>query len=334
MSNDSNGSELFECLIWDLYNQKQGRIQYKWFSVAVWVTILIIIISLHSIVIYVTAKVRENQKSSLYVMLLSTFMNQLIFALGTCVGEIISSVIDDLNCTTLKFIYFFEALGKTLTVFGLTSLTILQYLNVISQQRNNQMSTLHRFGKRFNSSAYLVYIWTISIIITLMPIIINEETALPIPSIAAAVVIILYVIVLFKLYTVVNTRVCIKHASRKRINSVRCLQFVKGSGVLLVLTWIPLCAARFSWYFGQTNEFGDTGIYILSHVCVTYPIFQPLLYVFVTREVRAYFCKRTTSKCTGIEVRSTMTSPPRRRNIFTITLYQQQELFVEGHMEL
>ena len=288
MNNFTNSSlPLKLCVIWDLYNHRVGRVKLALFSATLWGAILTTIVGINFFVNFVTYRIRSLRNSPFYGIIFSNFLNQLIFGVSICAGEITSSVITDINCTQLKVIYFFQVMGELSIILGIIALAILQYLHLKSREINNQMSTIGRFGGQINIIFHLGYIWGVSIVLSIIPILIDHKSVITMPSLAAGIGLILYIIGMVKLYQLINAR----HLQSANDKLRHSLIFIKGSGLLILVTWVPDCTARMFWFLRKTNIVGDISLYFLSHCSVMYPVLQPLLYIFITKEVRDYLHK-------------------------------------------
>lgn len=287
MSNLTN-STIKRCLVWEVKNNRVVKTQMNSYMAVIWGTILLAVIVLEFIVIYATTKIQNLRRSPLYWMVISTFVNQALFGVTICIGEMTLCLGGPVGCISLKILHFFESLGKQSTVIGLTSLTLLQYLSVMSKS-NNKMTTIDRYGKEFNIAIHLLYIWGISTLLSFIPVFIEHKVAITVPCLVSAVVLVFYIMLLCKLYVAINTRVGLPHVQSSDVRLVRSLRFIKGSGLLLLLTWIPACTARLSLFVRNATVQEDSkGISVLLHFSIIYPLCQPLLYIFVTREVRMY----------------------------------------------
>ena len=197
----------------------------------------------------------------LSIIVISNFVNQLVFAISICAEEIVAHLVLR-SCIYLKILYFFQVLGELSTVLGLMALTILQYKKLTSSEINNTMLRCNSSKPQHIIFYHLAYVWGISIILSFIPILINHKLVLTIPSLAAGIAIIIYIATMFKLHKNINARHVIRHTIYGNITLVRSLRFLKGSGVLLILTWIPPFIALLFWllFKNQNSRAMNSGI--------------------------------------------------------------------------
>lgn len=282
------------CLIWDLFNYKQGRIQHDGYSTIVWTCILGAIVVINISIFVIRIKVPLYCTNIMYVLALSTFLNQALYGTSLCVGEILSLVMDRLSCAVLKQIYFLQELGQLSTILGIATLTFSQYKDVkLKQSILNQMSKTCENGLLLSNRRHIyfliAFVWGTSIIMSALPILlVDVRLCLILPSLVGIVGVVSYIVILCKFYILIRGFNAMKRQDTTQLRLDRSLAFLRMSGLLLAVTWIPSVIARLFWFLERRDELIGNISYILCSCAIIYPICQPLLYSYVTPEIRAY----------------------------------------------
>lgn len=255
---------------------------------AVWFCILSGAVIINALVIYAMAKQKTSSQNIFHRIMISTFLGNIIYTFsGTFVY-----ILEDISCKLLLVSKRVQTFGSTAVILAAMAISILQYQQVKVSDINNKLITGLTKRQQTRVTYHLIYIWTFSLVSSTLPLIYGYKIFMLLPNILSIKSIVVNLVYVYKTFKIVKKhRIRLLTTSLGKnyiINLLRSERTLQGSGLLLILAWIPTLSAQWILLYLPMNANKIKSIVTVTQVGLLYTIGQPILYILKTKEISKF----------------------------------------------